>query len=71
MKYKALLIGENNAIIDDFFYHMYDDFDVMSCHYHRFGGHENKMEGSHRFDDLLLYVGGRSFGSYLARKSNR
>ena len=30
MKYKTLLVGENNAIIDDFFFHMSDDFDIMT-----------------------------------------
>ena len=42
MKYKALLIGENNAIIDDFFYHMYDDFDVMTS--------------SNRNDDIMNHL---------------
>ena len=30
MKYKTLLIGENNAIIDDFFFQMSDNFDIMT-----------------------------------------
>ena len=42
MKYKALLIGENNAIIDDFFFHMYEDFDVMTS--------------SNRNDDIMNHL---------------
>ena len=30
MKYKTLLVGENNAIIDDFFFQMSDDFEIMT-----------------------------------------
>ena len=42
MKYKALLIGENSAIMDDFFFHMYDDFDMMTS--------------SNRNDDIMNHL---------------
>ena len=42
MKYKALLIGENSAIMDDFFFHMYEDFDVMTS--------------SNRNDDIMNHL---------------
>ena len=31
MKYKALIMGKGNSVIDDFFIHMDDSFDVISC----------------------------------------
>ena len=42
MKYKTLLIGENGAIMDDFFYHMYEEFDVMTS--------------SNRNDDIMNHL---------------
>lgn len=31
MKYKTLVMGKSNSVIDDFFIHMDDSFDVISC----------------------------------------
>lgn len=31
MKYKTLVMGKSNSVIDDFFIHMDDSFDVVSC----------------------------------------
>ena len=31
MKYRALIMGKGNSVIDDFFIHMDDSFDVISC----------------------------------------
>lgn len=42
MKYKALVTGRNNSIIDDFFVHMDDNFEVMST--------------STRFGDIIRHI---------------
>lgn len=42
MKYKALVTGRNNSIIDDFFVHMDDNFEVMST--------------SIRFGDIIRHI---------------
>lgn len=42
MKYKILLTGENNTIIDDFFYQMSDDFEILTT--------------SGRSDDIMRHV---------------
>ena len=42
MKYKTLLLGENNAIIDDFFFQMTDDFEIMTT--------------SNRNDDIINHL---------------
>lgn len=42
MKYKALVSGRNNSIIDDFFVHMDDDFEVIST--------------STRFGDIIRHI---------------
>ena len=48
-KYKALLTGKNNSVIDDFFNQMYENFEVITT--------------STRYDDIIRHI--RYFSPHL------